>query len=87
MIDYARKELAEDIKDVKVSLRLVDNPVTIVADMSNATPNRERIEEAAALNQKMRYGKEKNVMEINPHHPMIQELNKIVSVKLLIILG
>ena len=43
LIDYARKELSNDIKDVKISLRLVNNPVTIVADMSNATPNRERI--------------------------------------------
>ena len=80
LIDYAKKELKEEIKDVKISLRLVNNPVTIVADMNNATPNRERLEEAAALRQKQRYGKEKNVMEINPHHPMIQELNRIVEV-------
>lgn len=80
LIDYAKKELGSDIKDVKVSLRLVNNPVTIVADLNNATPNRERLEEAAALRQQYRYGKEKNVMEINPHHPMIQELNRIVEV-------
>lgn len=43
-------------------MRLVDNPVTIVADITSATPNRERIEEAAALSNKMRYGKEKNIM-------------------------
>ena len=80
LIDYAKKELSEDIKDVKISLRLVNNPVTIVSDMNNATPNRERLEEAAALRQQFKYGKEKNIMEINPHHPMIQELNKIVEV-------
>lgn len=72
MIDYAKKELSENIKDVKISLRLVNNPVTIVADMMNPTPNRERIDEAAALRQHFNYGKNKNIMEINPHHPMIQ---------------
>ena len=27
-----------------------------------------------------RYHKEKNILEINPHAPIIQELNKIVEV-------
>jgi len=49
--------------------------------MSSPTPNRERIDEAAALRQQFNYGRNKNILEINPHHPMIQELNKIVEVK------
>lgn len=55
--------------------------MTIVADISSPTPNRERIDEAAALRQQFNYGRNKNILEINPHHPMIQELNKIVEVK------
>lgn len=47
--------------------------------MSGLTPNRERIEEAAALRSNFGYGKSKTIMEINPHHPIIQELNKIVE--------
>ena len=57
----------------------MNSPVAIVADMNNNTPNRERLEEAAALKQQFKYGKEKNVLEINPHAPVIQELNKIVE--------
>jgi HSP90 family molecular chaperone len=44
LIDYAKKELSENIKDVKISLRLINNPVIIVSDMTNPTPNRERID-------------------------------------------
>jgi HSP90 family molecular chaperone len=62
LIDYAKKELADNIKDVKVSLRLVNNPVAIVADLNNNTPNRERLEEAAALRVKPHYAKEKNIL-------------------------
>lgn len=79
MIDYAKQQLTDNIKDVKISLRLVNNPVTIVSDLTSPTPNRERIDEAAALRQNFGYGRNKNILEINPHHPMIQELNKIVE--------
>lgn len=72
LIDYAKKELSDNIKDVKISLRLVNNPAIIVSDSINPTANRERIDEAAALRQNFNYGRNKNVMEINPHHPMIQ---------------
>lgn len=43
LIEYAQKQLKEHIKQVRISLRLVDNPVVIVADMMNDTPNRERL--------------------------------------------
>lgn len=79
LIDYAKKELTSNIKDVRISMRLVNNPVTIVSDLSSPTPNRERIDEVAALSSKMNYGRNRNILEINPHHPMIQELNKIVE--------
>jgi len=80
LIDYAQKELKDYIKDVKISTRLVDQPVVIVADMMNDTPNRERIEAASSMRSQVKYHKEKNILEINPHAPIIQELNKIVEV-------
>jgi HSP90 family molecular chaperone len=43
LIDYMGQELKGTIKDVKVSTRLVNHPVVIIADMMNDTPNRERI--------------------------------------------
>ena len=61
-------------------MRLVEEPVVIVADMMNDTPNRERLEAAASMKANMKYHKERNILEINPHAPIIQELNKIVEV-------
>ena len=65
-------------------MRLVDEPVVIVADTMNDTPNRERLEAAASMKGSGRYHKEKNILEINPHAPIIQELNKIVEVILIL---
>ena len=84
MIEYAQNQLKDVIKEVKVSLRLVEEPVVIVADTMNDTPNRERLEAAASMKANTRYHKEKNILEINPHAPIIQELNKIVEVNILL---
>lgn len=62
LIEYAKQELKNEIKDVKVSMRLVDSPVVIVADMMNDTPNKERIEAATAMKNTLQYNKEKNVL-------------------------
>lgn len=78
LIEYAQKELKDHIKEVRVSMRLVDTPVVIVADMMNDTPNRERLEAASSMKAGAKYHKEKNILEINPHSPLIQSLNKIV---------
>jgi HSP90 family molecular chaperone len=81
LIEYAQNQLKDVIKEVRVSMRLVDEPVVIVADMMNDTPNRERLESAASMKGAgTKYHKEKNILEINPHAPIIQELNKIVEV-------
>jgi len=69
LIDYAHKELRESIRDVKISTRLVSQPVVIVADMSNDTPNRERIDSASSMKNTQKYHKEKNILELNPHAP------------------
>ncbi len=82
LIEYSQNQLKDHIKSVKVSLRLVDEPAVIVADTMNDTPNRERLEAAASMKSNTRYHKEKNILEINPHAPLIQELNKIIEVKL-----
>jgi len=50
--------------------------------MMNDTPNRERLEAAASMKAQTRYHKEKNILEINPHAPIIQQLNKIVEVNI-----
>lgn len=80
LIDYMGQELKDVIKDVKISTRLVNHPVVIIADMMNDTPNRERIEMASAMKSSINFHQEKNILEINPHHPTIQELNRRVQV-------
>lgn len=62
LIEYAQKELKDHIKEVKISLRLVDSPVVIVADMMNDTPNRERLESASSMKSNTKYHKEKNIL-------------------------
>ncbi len=81
LIDYMGEELKEVIKDVKVSTRLVNHPTVIIADMMNDTPNKERIEMGSALKSNIRFHQEKNILEINPHHPLVQELNRRVQVQ------
>ena len=52
--------------------------------MMNDTPNRERLEAASSMRSSMKYHKEKNILEINPHSPVIQTLNKIVEVYIIL---
>ena len=79
LIDYMGQELKDVIKDVKVSTRLVNHPAVIIADMMNDTPNRERIDLGSAMKSSINFHQERNILEINPHHPMIQELNRRVQ--------
>lgn len=72
LIDYVQQQLREMIKEVRISMRLIDTPVVIVADMSNDTPNRQRIDALTSMKSNMRYQREKDIMEINPHSPIIQ---------------
>lgn len=51
--------------------------------MMNDTPNRQRLEAAASMKASVKYHKEKNILEINPHAPLIQQLNKIIEVTIL----
>ena len=62
LIEYAQKELKDYIKEARISLRLVDSPVVIVADMMNDTPNRERLESASSMRANIKYHKEKNIL-------------------------
>ncbi len=40
--------------------------------MMNDTPNRQRLQAAASMKANVKYHKEKNILEINPHAPLIQ---------------
>jgi len=65
-----QKQLDEDVKEVRISDRLTDSAVCLVADQNDLDPNMERI--MRAMGQEV--PKTKRIMEINPEHEFIQSL-------------
>ena len=62
--------LSEQVKDVRVTFRLTESPACLVADTYDMGGNLERLLKSAG--QKIQHAKP--ILEINPHHPMIQRL-------------
>ncbi|MEK6708234.1 MAG: molecular chaperone HtpG [Pseudomonadota bacterium] len=62
--------LGEQVKDVRVTLRLTESPACLVADSHDMGGNLERLLKSAG--QKVNHTKP--ILEINPHHPMVQRL-------------
>jgi molecular chaperone HtpG len=62
--------LGEQVKDVRVTLRLTESPACLVADSHDMSGNLERLLKSAG--QKVSHTKP--ILEINPYHPMIQRL-------------
>lgn len=62
--------LGDQVKDVRVTLRLTESPACLVADSQDMGGNLERLLKSAG--QKVDHVKP--ILEINPHHPMIQSL-------------
>ena len=62
--------LGEQVKDVRVTFRLTESPACLVADTYDMGGNLERLLKSAG--QKVQYAKP--ILEINPHHPMVQRL-------------
>lgn len=71
-LDFIKEKLDEDLKEVRVSDRLVDSPVCLVADAGTVNPHMEQL--MKAMNQTV--PKNKRIMEININHPLIGELQK-----------
>jgi molecular chaperone HtpG len=62
--------LGEQVKDVRVTFRLTESPACLVADTYDMGGNLERLLKSAG--QKVHHAKP--ILEINPHHPMVQRL-------------
>lgn len=62
--------LSEQVKDVRITLRLTESPACLVADTYDMGGNLERLLKSAG--QKVQHAKP--ILEINPHHPMVQRL-------------
>jgi len=81
LIDYLTSQLSTKIGRVKVSNRLTRSPCALVAESWGYTATMERIVKAQALADasSARAWVGKKVMEINPRHPIIIELNRLVK--------
>ncbi len=75
LIKFIQKRLDADLKEVRISGRLTDSPCCLVADEHAMNAHMERV--MRAMNQEV--PKSKRILEINPDHKLIREMNKIAD--------
>lgn len=70
LTDKIKGVLDTHVKEVRITLRLTESPACLVAESSDMGGNLERLLKSAG--QKVNHTKP--ILEINPHHPMVQRL-------------
>ncbi len=75
LLDKIRAVLQEEVKDVRVTQRLAASPCCLVADEGEMDAQMERI--MKAMHQETQVSK--RILEINPKHPLIQNLKALVE--------
>ncbi|SCY78604.1 molecular chaperone HtpG [Nitrosospira sp. Nl5] len=70
LTEKVKSILGEQVKDVRITLRLTESPACLVADSHDMGGNLERLLKSAG--QKVNHAKP--ILEINPYHPLIQRL-------------
>ncbi|MBE0622693.1 MAG: molecular chaperone HtpG [Burkholderiales bacterium] len=70
LTDKIKAALAEQVKEVRVTLRLTASPACLVSDQYDMGGNLARILKAAG----QKVPESKPIMEINPAHPLVQRL-------------
>jgi molecular chaperone HtpG len=71
LIERIKKSLGEKVKDVRVTHRLTESPVCLVADAQDMGMHLERLLKAAG----QQVPNSKPILEVNPHHPLVERLN------------
>lgn len=77
LTDWWRKLMPEQLENVQVSQRLVEDPCVVISNEHGHSANMERIGKAQAYANPEKqnfYNEQKKIMEINPSHPIIKEL-------------
>ena len=72
LIDKIKESLGDRVKEVRVTHRLTTSPACLVADTHDMGMNLERLLKAAGQSVPM----SKPILEINPHHPIVERLNQ-----------
>src|SRR5262249_30862949 len=70
LVERIARALGERVKEVRPTFRLTSSPACIVSDQHGMSQNLERMLKAAGQN----VPDAKPVLEINPHHPLVQRL-------------
>ena len=70
-----RVKLQDDISEVQLSTRLTDSPVCLVIPAGGLQPHLERLLRAAQQDMP----KQKRILEVNPEHPVIENLRKLLE--------
>lgn len=74
---FLKEKLLSKVDKVVVSSKLLSSPSALVATSYGPSANMERVAKAQALGAKQSGGmKARKVMEINPRHPIVIELNR-----------
>ena len=68
LVDRIQSALGDKVKEVRVTLRLTSSPACLVADEHAMDHNLQRLLKAAGQSISL----SKPIMEINPHHPLIE---------------
>ncbi|GAA3809526.1 molecular chaperone HtpG [Streptomyces coacervatus] len=72
LLGWLKEQLAEDVKDVRLSTRLTVSPACVVSDAHDLTPALENM--YRAMGQEI--PPTKRILELNPAHPLVQGLNQ-----------
>jgi len=70
MLEKIKKMLDPQVKDVRLTFRLTSSPACLVSDRHDMSAHLERMLKAAG----QKVPANKPVLEINPHHPLVQRL-------------
>ncbi|MFW5997081.1 MAG: molecular chaperone HtpG [Verrucomicrobiota bacterium] len=75
LLNFLKDKLGEKVKDVRVSSRLTDSPCCLVSDEQGTDVHMEKIMQS--LNMGM--PPSKRILEVNPAHELLQNMNKLVK--------
>jgi molecular chaperone HtpG len=72
LVERIKKALGEKVKDVRVTQRLTESPVCLVADEHDMGMHLERLLKAAG----QKVPNSKPILELNPHHPIVERVKR-----------
>ncbi|KAL2630130.1 hypothetical protein R1flu_014816 [Riccia fluitans] len=77
LCDWMKQQLGDKVAKVKISNRLASSPCVLVSGKFGWSANMERIMKAQTLgdNSQLEFMRGRRVLEINPNHPIVQDLN------------